>query len=393
MIFQDDLNKIVLPEVYMRNGKECYYDTLRLKLIPVTPEETVRQRIITWCISELNVPSEVMIIEQHLSHYDIDSKDRADIIIHEATDEGLVPLAIIECKAPTVAISDNVLEQCFGYANKLAANYAIVTNGIEILAYHYNTSREIFELLESIPKYQQMISGTTMEVVSEAPLPRPSYDEMFEESVQKQYISDFIIGSATDLERRGHSINLLEAFLDEEHTLLSQSRSFEIIKDLGVRILSYGNAAGFEYVAPYRSFLIRDHRCNHQIVSIGFNAYGNDKTILCVAIDDYKKSHHALQLLIDKYMNKVGCYLYFSHTGKISVGHSGSGSSTQVLKYIKEHSSLNLTGDTISLGKICANELLHLNTADVTNLVLNLIEYALLRDEYRKEFKKQNGKA
>ena len=32
----------------MREGKECYYDTYRKKLIEITPEETVRQRVASY---------------------------------------------------------------------------------------------------------------------------------------------------------------------------------------------------------------------------------------------------------------------------------------------------------------------------------------------------------
>ena len=85
MIIENTIKEYPLPEKYKRNGKECFYDTYRAKLIPVTPEEIVRQKIAYWCEKNLQVPPYVMILEQHLSHYQIPSKDRADIIIHELT--------------------------------------------------------------------------------------------------------------------------------------------------------------------------------------------------------------------------------------------------------------------------------------------------------------------
>lgn len=33
----------ILPPTYSRQGKECYLDPIRKKLIYITPEETVRQ--------------------------------------------------------------------------------------------------------------------------------------------------------------------------------------------------------------------------------------------------------------------------------------------------------------------------------------------------------------
>lgn len=35
---------MTLPKIYQREGKECFYDPFRKKLIVVTPEEIVRQK-------------------------------------------------------------------------------------------------------------------------------------------------------------------------------------------------------------------------------------------------------------------------------------------------------------------------------------------------------------
>ena len=78
MLIEDIIKDYPLPERYMRNGKECFYDIYRAKLIPVTPEEVVRQKIAHWCVKKMQVPPQVIILEQHLSHYQIPSRDRAD---------------------------------------------------------------------------------------------------------------------------------------------------------------------------------------------------------------------------------------------------------------------------------------------------------------------------
>ena len=64
----------LLPAVYMRHGKKCYLDPVREKLIYITPEETVRQKMISYLINELKVPEEAILVEEHLSHYHINSK-------------------------------------------------------------------------------------------------------------------------------------------------------------------------------------------------------------------------------------------------------------------------------------------------------------------------------
>ena len=37
-----------LHPIYKRNGRECYLDPIRKKLIYITPEETARQRVIQY---------------------------------------------------------------------------------------------------------------------------------------------------------------------------------------------------------------------------------------------------------------------------------------------------------------------------------------------------------
>ena len=39
----NDLSKAQLPPIYKRDGRDCYLDPIRQKLIFITPEETVRQ--------------------------------------------------------------------------------------------------------------------------------------------------------------------------------------------------------------------------------------------------------------------------------------------------------------------------------------------------------------
>ena len=71
---QFDISKQRLPVIYKRGGKDCYLDPIRKKLIYITPEETVRQKVISYLIDDLKVPAEMILVEEHLSHYGIQSK-------------------------------------------------------------------------------------------------------------------------------------------------------------------------------------------------------------------------------------------------------------------------------------------------------------------------------
>ena len=62
----DNLQNLHLPPVYTHNNKKCYLDPIRKKLIYITPEETIRQKMITYKIEKLNVPMDMLIVEQNL---------------------------------------------------------------------------------------------------------------------------------------------------------------------------------------------------------------------------------------------------------------------------------------------------------------------------------------
>ena len=102
---QFDITAQRLPKIYKRGNKDCYLDPVRKKLIYITPEETVRQKILSYLIDVLGVPAEMISVEAHLSHYGVRSKRRADIIVHGTDSEGVLrPVAIVECKAPGIKI-------------------------------------------------------------------------------------------------------------------------------------------------------------------------------------------------------------------------------------------------------------------------------------------------
>lgn len=118
--------------IYRRRGKESYLDPVRQQLIYVTLEETVRQRTIHYLLQELNVPLNMLTVEEPLSHYGIKTRQRADIIITAFDEEKNIkfPLAIIECKAPNIMIGDIEHAQGFGYADQLCCQYVSMGFGM-----------------------------------------------------------------------------------------------------------------------------------------------------------------------------------------------------------------------------------------------------------------------
>lgn len=391
----NQISKMKLPPIYKRNEKECYIDPIRKKLIYITPEETVRQRVVAYLMQVLEVPADMLIVESHLAHYKIDSKRRADIVIHAINEEGMLyPIAIVECKAPGVGLDESVGDQLCDYCDSLGADYAMMVNDIECFCFHYEEKKQQYVQINQLPNYKDMLDGK-FEVRSLGDLPkRITYDEI------PQFMTDNADEVSADISPKTPrnlayaAFNLWEGLLDTRHKMpAKQYGLFTLIEDYGVRQLSYGNASGGIFYGLYRSFII-DYRGSTEIVSIGFSPYGSfakpdvEKTAMVVAIDNDDDSHHALQFSIDDNLIQIGDTYMFYHHGRIAVGNKGSGKVSELIAFVAERYPQIIDGKKFNLGSLEYTKDWNLDDSDVEKLIENIITYALIRDEFRAVVKK-----
>lgn len=391
----------LLPEVYMRRGKACYLDPIRKKLIYITPEETVRQKMISYLINELEVPMEAILVEEHLSHYRVNSKCRADIIVHGAQDETDYPILIVECKAPEVYLDEKAHEQVFAYCDALGANYAMVCNGYDMFCYKYLEETDIYEELNVIPKYQEMLEGKA-EIISRKENAERIPFERIEQHLKYifgQFPEDYYgedISKSTPMPIAKVAFNLQEALYDVRYKIpVGDYGIFKIIEDYGIRMLTYGNAGGGQFFAPYRSFLI-EYKGSTEFISFAFSTYGRTdgkgivKTCMSVAHDNEKDTHHALQLVLDDNIQVLNNIVTFYHSGRIAVGNIGSGRIDELRMFVEERYPKIIDGKRFNLGTLVNDHLWNIDQSDVIDVIVNCISYALIRDEYREFLKKKD---
>lgn len=391
----------LLPAVYKRHGKECYLDPIRQKLIYITPEETVRQRMISYLINELKVPEKAILVEEHLSHYHIASRKRADIIVHGTKNGTNYPVLIVECKAPEVFLDEKTHEQVFDYCDALGADYAMVCNGYEMFCYKYFEDKDAYEELNDIPVYKEMLSGMG-EIKEKEELPvRISFEKIEHhlKSVFAQFPEEYYgeyISKSTPIEIAKIAFNLQEALYDVRHQIpKGDYGTFRLIEDYGIRLLSYGNAGGGQFYGPYRSFLI-EYNGNTEFVSFAFTTYGRTdgkgkvKTCMCVAHDNEKETHHALQLVFDDNVQVLNEDVIFYHSGRIAVGNQGSGKIDELRMFVEERYSKIIDGKQFNLGTLKNTHLWNIDQPDVIDVIVNFISYALIRDEYREFVKNKH---
>ncbi|NLP56983.1 type I restriction enzyme HsdR N-terminal domain-containing protein [Lutibacter sp. B1] len=129
-------------------NKYFIFDIVRKKYVSLTPEEWVRQHIIHYLIEEKKYPISLIAIEKQLTINKLTK--RTDILVFNT--DGL-PHIIVECKSPSVKITQESFDQIARYNLKLEATYLLVTNGLEHFHCYMDTIKEQYIFLESIPNY------------------------------------------------------------------------------------------------------------------------------------------------------------------------------------------------------------------------------------------------
>ena len=96
----------------IKNGFQNKYifDIIRKKYIVLTPEEWVRQHFVHYLIDYKHYPPGLMRTENGLKLYN--TIKRSDIVIYNRNAEAV---ALVECKAPEVKISQSTFDQIARY--------------------------------------------------------------------------------------------------------------------------------------------------------------------------------------------------------------------------------------------------------------------------------------
>ena len=131
-------------------GGNTLWDPLRRKEVAATPEERVRQWFILQLRDVFKVPMHMMMSECALMFGG--KRYRADILVY---DRKGAPLAVVECKRPSVNLDAQVVEQAMRYNAVLGVRYIILTNGN--LTYLYRLEAGRFVPCGSVPEYEEML--------------------------------------------------------------------------------------------------------------------------------------------------------------------------------------------------------------------------------------------
>ena len=115
----------------------------------LTPEEWVRQHYVYFLIKEKKYPISLIALEKQLTINN--RKKRTDILVFNSDGN---PEIIVECKAPSIKITQDTFDQIARYNLKLKANYLVVTNGLEHFYCKMDFENETYIFLKDIPNYK-----------------------------------------------------------------------------------------------------------------------------------------------------------------------------------------------------------------------------------------------
>ena len=143
--------KLNFPEYTFRfknsENNSLIFDVIRKKFVVLTSEEWVRQHAVHFLISEKHFPTSLINIEKQIILND--TKKRYDIVVFNS--DGSIYL-IVECKAPSIAITQDTFDQIARYNLVTNAAYLMVTNGLAHYYCRMDYENERYVFLEEVPE-------------------------------------------------------------------------------------------------------------------------------------------------------------------------------------------------------------------------------------------------
>jgi len=123
------MQQLNLPAIQAKlrkeEGKIRIFDPIRRRYVLLTPEEWVRQHMISFMVKELGYPVSLIRIESGLKVNRLIK--RTDIIVYSRAG---IPWMLVECKAPEVTLRADAFHQAALYNRTLGARFVAVTNGM-----------------------------------------------------------------------------------------------------------------------------------------------------------------------------------------------------------------------------------------------------------------------
>ena len=139
-------------KISSEGGKKRIFDSIRRRYVALTPEEWVRQHFVHFLQTAKGYPPALMANEVQLKLNGMSR--RCDTVVY---DRALTPRVIVEYKAPTVEITQQVFDQIGRYNRVLRVDYLIVSNGLTHYCCRIDYATQGYTFLPDIPSYEEIV--------------------------------------------------------------------------------------------------------------------------------------------------------------------------------------------------------------------------------------------
>lgn len=129
-------------------GRLAIFDPVRKKYVALTPEEWVRQHVIQYLYREKQVPISLIRAESEIRLYK--TRKRFDLAVFDRNGKALL---VVECKSPSIAVTQDVLDQAARYNITLKVGFLMLTNGMQHIYCHIDTNTGITRMINDLPDY------------------------------------------------------------------------------------------------------------------------------------------------------------------------------------------------------------------------------------------------
>ncbi|TSD66007.1 type I restriction enzyme HsdR N-terminal domain-containing protein [Inquilinus sp. KBS0705] len=134
-----------------QNGQLTVFDELRKKNIVITPEEWVRQHFVQYLIKHKQYPKTLIKLEGGLKLHG--NAKRTDIVVFNTAGQKIL---LVECKAPSVTISQATFDQAARYNMVHKVSLLAVTNGLRHYYCHIDHEKQSYSFMEELPAYKAL---------------------------------------------------------------------------------------------------------------------------------------------------------------------------------------------------------------------------------------------
>jgi len=133
-----------------KENKPLVFDQIRKKWLRCTPEEWVRVHCLNYLIHTLNYPPSWIKVQNEIKLYN--TSKRFDIMVVNPNRGNLL---LVECKAPSVKIDQQVFDQIARYNLEAKSQYMMLTNGMNHYFCTMDYTNQRYHFIKELPNFTQ----------------------------------------------------------------------------------------------------------------------------------------------------------------------------------------------------------------------------------------------